>query len=201
MVPLSPPLLIAAASTLIGTGAESETCRGRLLDLILAGVGQPNTGSWSAAFVHHVGYWSHYDFGGGYSSWPLPPTNDPRDLAAFGHERQIYAPEPEPGDVFLLWSSPRKQHARAGIVVQAIEAMTEPRTRRQYWVCLTIEGETTDTGAATGGRIQLVQRNLSVANRDRFLRWTALDTRELVANPAAAATLYAGRLRVLRRAA
>ena len=200
MVPLSPPLLISAASVLVGAGAESETRRGRLLDLILRRVGQPTDTSWSAALVHHVGYWSHYDFVSGYSSWPLPATTDPQELEAFGRERGIFADEPERGDVFLQWSPARRHHARAGIIVEVQELVKYPDSGRAYWVCSTIEGETTDYGAPGGDGIHLVQRQLSTARRDRFLRWTALDPRSAAADPAARVRREGGRL-VIRRAA
>src|SRR5688572_10701279 len=113
MVPLSPQLLIAGAATLVGAGTESETSRGRLVDMILRRVGQHGPAPWSTAFVHHVGYWSHYELQGQYSSWPLPATNDPHELATFADARGILTDQPERGDVFLLWTGVRKQLARA----------------------------------------------------------------------------------------
>lgn len=199
MTPLSPLLLIATAGAFVGTGVESETSRGRLLDLMFTRVGQPNHGPWSPAFVHYAGYWSHYDVRGEYSSWPLPATNAPRDLVAFGEERRICLPEPERGDVFLLWSPSRKEHTRAGIIAEVEDRLMYPRTRRPYWVCRTIEGDTTEHGAMTGNGIHLVYRKLSSGNGDRFLRWTALDARAAMADPAAETEREAGRI-VLRRA-
>jgi hypothetical protein len=144
-------LLIAAAGAFVGVGVESETTRGRLVDLMLRRVGQPIRAPWSAAFVHHVGYWSHYEYTSVHSTWPLPPTNDPCVLDAFGRERGIIADEPARGDVFLLWSSAAKAHSRAGIIVEVERCLINERTRRPYWVCITIEGETTEYAAPNGG--------------------------------------------------
>lgn len=198
MVPLSPSLLIAAAGALVGAGVESETSRG-LLDRMFTGVGQPNQGPWSTAFVHHVGYWSHYDLRGRYSSWPLPATNEPRALAAFGEERAICLADPERGDVFVLWSAAAKQYTRSGIIVEVEERRVPRRFGRSAWICTAIEGETTQHGGLTGKGIHFVQRKLSPSAGDRFLRWTALDARGMIAEPAAATAREAGRI-VLRRA-
>ena len=200
MTALSPPLLLAAAGAFVGVGVESDRSRGRLISLMLRRVGQPSHAPWSAAFVHHVGYWSHFEFAGAHSSWPLPATNDPAELEAFGRERGIVVDDPEPGDVFLLWSSAQRDHARAGIVADVEECQMYPRTRREYWVCTTIEGETTEDGAPFGGGIHMLRRNLSTAGGDRFLRWTALDARGVVADPAAKTRREGGRI-VIRRAA
>jgi hypothetical protein len=184
---------------LVGVSAESETSRGRLIDLMLRGVCQPLSAPWSAAFVHHVGYWAHFDFAGSHSSWPLPATNDPRELYAFAEERAILADEPEQGDVFLLLSPVQKQLGRAGIIIEVEEVPCSPR-RLPTWECLTVEGETTEFGASTGPGIFVLRRQLSPARRDRFLRWTALDARGAAADPALETRRVGGRL-ILRRAA
>jgi hypothetical protein len=147
-----------------------------------------------------VGYWSHFDYQGRYSSWPLPPTNEPADLATFGAERGIQSREPLTGDVYLLWSTAMKQHARAGIVVEVVEILKDRTTREQSFVCNTIEGETTEFGAPVGEGIHLVQRTLTPTARDRILRWTSLDARGAIGNPAARTKTVAGRV-VIRRAA
>src|SRR5688500_7819128 len=108
MVPLSPFLLIATAQAFVGQGADSETRRGRLVRSMCDRVGDPKAERWSAAFVHHAGYWSHYGVRGGSSSWPLPATNDPHELEQFAQESDIFAIEPRAGDVFLHWSPTRQ---------------------------------------------------------------------------------------------
>jgi hypothetical protein len=198
MPALSPALLTAAAGAFVGAGTESESSRGRLTELMLRRVGQPNRGRWSAAFVHHIGYWSHYEYEAQFSIWPLPPTNDPADLAAFGEERRICAEDPKVGDVALVWSPGTKSHTRAAIVVRLRKSVRARGTGRSTWICDTIEGDTTEAGAATGGGIHLLERRLSVHRGDRFLRWTALDAREGPSDPTLETTTDAGRLVVAR---
>src|SRR5579884_3490009 len=73
MPPLSPVRLISAATAFLGLGEESSgTGVGRLVSLCLAEVGQPPGHPWDTAFVHHVGYWSHYENEVDWSAWPLP---------------------------------------------------------------------------------------------------------------------------------
>jgi hypothetical protein len=188
MVPPSPSLIVAAAGALIGAGVEPGASRGRLLDIMLARVGARDSdrGPWSAAFVHHVGYWAHYDFRGRSSSWPLPMTDDPRALEEFARERGICAEVPVSGDVFLHWSPAQKRRTRMGLIVNVGDRLIYPATGRPYHVCTTIEGETSDHGAPEGLGIHVVRRNLSAAAGDRFIRWTSLDPREPLVVPAGA---------------
>src|SRR5436305_251265 len=79
MLPLTPALLIATANAFTGFG-EDEFQRGGMLWRFLKEVNQPHDAPWSAAFVHHAGYWSHHDPRGGRSSWPLPATGDCNEL-------------------------------------------------------------------------------------------------------------------------
>jgi hypothetical protein len=197
---LSPPLLTAAALALVGTGTESRTFRGRLTEVMLRQVGQLNRGPWSAAFVHHVGYWSHFNPEGQHSVWPLPATNDPECLAEFGAERRICEPDPELGDVVLLWSHEARLHVRAGIVIGLGPRVLHRDPRRTTWICTTVEGDTNESGAFTGGGVHLLRRRICVARGDLFLRWTSLDARDLPSDPTRAATVEGGRLVVLRTA-
>src|SRR5579862_9362987 len=70
-IPPTPALLIGAANALLcvhspGAGLASIVVR------MLEGVRARSEAEWSAAFVHHAGYWSHYDNVTEASSWPLP---------------------------------------------------------------------------------------------------------------------------------
>src|SRR5688500_7601686 len=74
-----------------------------MIELFLKGVHLPPGMPWCAAFVHHVGKWSHYDPVGAKSSWPLPATGSCERLHTFATERDILRAEPSDGDVFLIW--------------------------------------------------------------------------------------------------
>ena len=197
---LSPPLLASAALALIGTGYESKTFRGRLTEVVLRQVGQLNRGRWSAAFVHHVGYWSHFEVDGQHSIWPLPATNDPECLAEFGTQRGICRADPQIGDVVLLWSQEARLHVRAGIVIGLGPRVLHRDPRRTTWICTTVEGDTTESGGFTGGGVHLLRRRICAARGDVFLRWPDLDAREVPSDPTRLATIEAGRVVVLRSA-
>ena len=124
-IPRSPALLIAAANAFVGIGGDASTARrsgqSALAKEFLRGVGvefdESLTHAWHTAFVHHVGYWSHYDQQTGESSWPLPATPSAGQLGAFARERGVLTNEPEPGDLFLLWGPVKRAFVRSGIVV------------------------------------------------------------------------------------
>ena len=138
MTPLSPSHLLAAAWPFLGMTCESPNGRDPLLQLMFRALGRPTNGSWSPAFVHHVGYWSHFDIGGEWSAWPLPATNDPDDLAKFALVRGIDAPTPARGDVYLRWSPTTERHVRAGIIARVEESFSHPVTGMLCWWCRTI---------------------------------------------------------------
>jgi hypothetical protein len=200
MPPLSPSHLLAASAPLLGLTVNEAPRHGRLLDVILAGVGERDIRPWSAAFVHHVGFWSHLDVGSGLSAWPLPATNHPRELAAFARLRRIAAESPASGDVFLRWSPIVREHVRAGIIATVDGLFDHPVTGKKCWSCRTIEGDTTDRGAPEGDGIHVVRRTLSVQGGDLFVRWADLDPREMVSHPGGYVLTAAGRA-ALRRAA
>jgi hypothetical protein len=130
---------------------------------------------WSAAFVHHVGYWSHFDHRSGTSVWPLPDTGSCSDLAAFAARHLVLAADaPEPGDVYLLWSPAKKEFVRTGIVLSRSRRFRHPSGRRHY-ECLTIDGDTTRHGSLRGGQTAVVQRVLSPSRGDRLIRWPLLE--------------------------
>ena len=89
--PLAPALLIASAHALtdsVGisavTGTSALLVRRYLADVGYHGTDDgPEDGGWSAAFVHHAGYWSHYEYRFRASVWPLPATASCAELARF----------------------------------------------------------------------------------------------------------------------
>src|SRR6185295_10541764 len=115
--PLTPAFLIAAVSGFVGLREEGGDNRGRMVELFLRGVDQPPGQPWCAAFVHHVGYWSHFDYDAKRSSWPLPPTASCYLLGAWARDRRILYSQPREGDVFLLWSSQKARFHHTGVVV------------------------------------------------------------------------------------
>src|SRR5919199_6538396 len=97
-----------------------------MVELFLRGVQQPPGRPWCAAFVHHVGYWSHYDYDAGRSSWPLPPTASCFELGAYARARGVLREEPEIGDVFLQWNAELARFAHTGIVTRVREEGAAP---------------------------------------------------------------------------
>lgn len=101
MKPLSPALLIAAASAYVGM-REDDHDRGRMIRQFLDSVRLPAYAPWSAAFIHHVGHWSHRELKSGHSSWPLPTTGRCSELAEFAESRSVLSAEgPREGEVYL----------------------------------------------------------------------------------------------------
>jgi hypothetical protein len=130
---------------------------------------------WSAEFVHHVGYGSHFDRGLGTSVWPLPATSRCNELAAFGASHfALAADAPQPGDIYLLWSPAKKCFVRAGIVFDGVRPFSYPSGRTGY-ECLTIDGDTTQHGSVRGPYTALIQRVLSADAGDRLIRWPLLE--------------------------
>ena len=167
--PLSPAFLLTFAQALVDDAASVDV---RDDSTIAANA---NDDHWSATFVHHAGFWSHFDYRMGTSVWPLPATSSCTELAAFAAEHFVLAAdEPEPGDVYLLWSPAKKLFVRAGIVLSRSRRFRYPSGRR-YYECLTIDGDTGSDGSLRGGHTAVVQRVLSPSSGDRLIRWTLLE--------------------------
>lgn len=172
MIPLSPARLIASASAFIGLAEEGDN-RGQMIEKFLAEVRQPPGMPWCAAFVHHVGYWSHYHHLSARSSWPLPATASCWELGQFARVRGILMKEPREGDVFLAYSAKLRRFAHTGIVV-ALQR-TDSFGDDAVYHCVTIEGNT-NIGGDPEGRYTLQRtRRLSTQNGDRVIRWMELD--------------------------
>ena len=186
MNPLCPSLLIAAACALL-EGARTADGTARLAEQFLMGVGAGAPRHWSAAFVHHAGFWSHFDHSMGRSIWPLPATADCDELGAFARFRNVLSSRvPAPGDVFLLWSPRRHRFVHAGIVLMA-ERFNSMACDPMRFACHTIEGNVTTTGGLGGDRLARVQRILSPLHGDRTIRWDALGVSSCVDLPLRAA--------------
>ena len=183
MIPLTSASLIAAASSLIGLREEGGNNRGLMIDLFLRGVGQMRGQPWCAAFVHHVGYWSHFDHERGASVWPLPATASCYVLGDFARRKRILKDEPEPGDVFLLWNPRLGRFSHTGIVAHVHED-ADDQGDTGWITCDTIEGNTNDDGSREGDAVLRRVRRFWPKLGDRFIRWTDLDNWPIAGTPA-----------------
>jgi hypothetical protein len=176
MIPLTPSFLIAAASSFVGLGEVGGDNSGQVVELFLREVKQSAAQPWCAAFVHHVGHWSHYDFITKKSSWPLPATASCYELGAFAEGLKISVREPCPGDLFLKYSKTLNRFAHTGIVV-SVDAKHPIGDKDWLVQCTTIEGNTNDDGSANGHATLQRTRTLNTFVGDRFIRWANLQER------------------------
>ena len=193
-IPFTPVLLIANANAFVelgaGFGPKLRSKQGRLVEVFLremvgartpdeqeADETDPALAPWDAAFVRHVGYWSHFDQRCGRSSWPLPATNSVTELAQYAFTTGLIREAPLAGDVFLAWDAEVNQFTRTGIVVQ-VELFGRSSSGTGYFRCATIEGSSERLHRESGRLSLRHTRNLCPALGDRVIRWTALDPRE-----------------------
>ena len=176
MIPLSPAMFVAAAGTWLD-GPHATNNSAQLAGRFLSAVDDPHSARWDAAFVHHAGFWSHFDHCTGQSCWPLPATAACEELAEFAAAENVLSVEaPDPGEVFLLWSPAQKRFVHTGIVLGA-ERVRAPSDEPPSYECHTIEGNITSTGRVDGNRLVRVQRVLSPALGDRTIRWAEIEER------------------------
>jgi hypothetical protein len=150
-----------------GGGIDLQAAESIAADVIAEG--------WSAAFVGHVGYCSHFDLRLGTSVWPLPVTPHCGELEAYAASNfALAADEPQPGDIYLLWSRRKMLFVRAGIVLGDVRPYSYPSGRSGY-ECLTIDGDTTPDALLHGPYTAIVQRVLSPDAGDRLIRWPLLE--------------------------
>ena len=173
MPPLSPPMLIAAANAFVGLGEEGGDNRGQMVELFLREVGQPAGQPWCAAFVFHVGYWSHYDFRVRQSSWPLPPTASCWQLGHFARRHGLFVDQAQMGDVFLKYSPELRRFVHTGVVVEVDENVDSD----DISICTTIEGNTNDDGSPNGFTTLRKVRTFSAKRGDGFIRWADIALR------------------------
>lgn len=172
MYALSPQLLIAAAGTMVSLGVDAKCAFGAEISDEPAARGGGDL-SWDLKFVERCGYWSHYDYRCGKSSWPIPRGMSINELGLFAVSNEILFDKPESGDVFLQYSSRRREFIHAGIVVSVL-ASGRYTQHRSYVDVYSIEGDTDADGGRCGGRALRVRRRLLPSHGDRFLRWTAI---------------------------
>jgi hypothetical protein len=173
MTALDPRLLVAVATSFVGLGEQGGANRGQVVELFLREVRQPPGQPWCAAFVHHVGYWSHYDHATRASHWPLPATASCWELGEFARARGVLREDVQPGDVFLVYTPHLKRFAHTGIVV-SIDSVSQQPVGDTVYCCTTIEGNTNQSGSREGTDTLRTTRVFSIATGDRFIRWTEL---------------------------
>ncbi len=184
MQPPSRSLLLSAATTYLGWDEDDErkrfARRSAFVERMLLEVHAELTGEkpvpWHTAFVHHVGYWSHFDHVYGASSWPLPATADADEVARFAAERGALSGEPRVGDLFVLWAPVKQKFVRSGIVLRPGDfGMTVRGT--PYQEIDVIEANTDEARSEDGQLILKQSRRLSKEMGDRFVRWDEMDVR------------------------
>lgn len=174
MIPLTPGFLVAAATSFEGLREEGGNNSGLMIGRFLRGVGMPEGQPWCAAFVHHVGYWSHFDPRIGKTSWPLPATASCYVLGDFAKKKQVLERVPVDGDVFLLFRPTLGRFAHAGIVARIIDAGHTPGGS-PWFDCHTIEGNSNEDGSRDATSVVRIVRRFYPDAGDRFIRWPALD--------------------------
>ena len=173
MIPLTPALLVATAQAFVDLGEEGGDNRGQMVELFLKGVGQKAGAPWCAAFVHHVGYRSHFDHRLDDSSWPLPATASCWALHDFAERHKLLRDTPRFGDVFLVKAKGANMYIHTGIVVTLDDAA--PTEEDVKYVCTCIEGNTNNDGSSHG--YTTLRRPRKFREGDKFIRWVLLDGR------------------------
>jgi hypothetical protein len=179
MIPLTPSFVVAAASSLIGVREEGGNNRGHMIELFLREVSRPPGDPWCAAFVYHVGFWSHFDHRTTRSSWPLPATASCYMLGQAARQMEVLRDAPQEGDVFLLWNAQLVRYAHTGIVAR-LRAKGETPGGGPWFDCDTIEGNTDLGGSREGDGVKKRVRRFYPKAGDRFIRWVDLHERSLI---------------------
>lgn len=166
------------------------------VERMLDHVGLPADAPWAAAFVQHVGHWSHFNHTvrGGRSSWPFPRVGTLEEIHAYAAERGVVADTPMLGDIALFRARVEDEYLQGGIVVDVIDfGKTDGGV--VYHDCLTIEGDTDVSGALHGALVSRVRRRF-LRTKDCFVRWVELDSRGVSATPWERTERIAGRVRL-----
>ncbi len=151
-VPRAPAFLVAAAHTFVGVD--------------LAGIVSPASRA-DAAFVNHVGRWSHFGGDPLRTRWPITEVRSADELAR--RCARWLTTEPLPGDLFLIWNASERLFTRTGIVVDVLER-AQPLGEADADLCEVIEGGSSADSEGIGTRV--VRHVVSFTSSDRFVRWT-----------------------------
>ena len=159
MIPPSPILLIAAAQ------AMSRDAR------VTAAALCPVEGEEAASgmsFIHHAGFWSHYDAQVGASSWPLDPRWSLHDVMEVAGRLELLQLNGSAGDLLVSCSEDGRP-ARIGVVLATGERMQLPG-EAPTWECDALWGGHT----GLSGRTSLGSQGGSWfrgGRGDRYLPW------------------------------
>jgi hypothetical protein len=159
--------LIAAALALNNITEQGGENRGQMVELMLREVDLPPGEPWCAAYVSHIGFWSHYDPTTHTSSWPLPMTGACAVLGAFAQAHTILETVPARGDLFLMYFPSLHRFAHTGVILSVTDTPTAS-------LCTTIEGNTNDDGSRDGWKTCIKTRLFKKTDSHRFIRWEAL---------------------------
>jgi len=182
MIPLTPALLVGTASAFIGLGEDGNcrgegdetTNRGAMVNRLVQRVGTCPDAPWDAASVQHAGYWSHFDHRSGRSSWPIPMRPSTQAIVAFAHHANVLYPEPEGGDLFVLWSPSARQFVHIGIVLH-VGQPGQFDNGQAFVECRVLSPNVHCDGRLGGPTTLPLERCLSPERGDAFIRWSELD--------------------------
>ena len=188
MMALTPAFLVTTASAFIGLGEDGDGHhrdqghggRGAVVDRFVRQIRTHPGGSsapWDAAFVHHVGYWSHFDHDVGESSWPFPAPLDAHSLASYARTMNILDVRPDVGDLFVLWSPAKRCYVHTGIVLRIGPRGHFPNGDG-FVECDVLSANVRPNGRIGGPSTLRVMRRMSPIRGDRFIRWTGLEPDE-----------------------
>jgi hypothetical protein len=169
VIPLSPALLIACAAGRM-SGRTAFSCRLNR-DHRYGSLRYPARDDEAASihFVNGVGFWAHFDYDVGESSWPIPHLERVAQLARYGLQRRVLHHSPELGDLVVKWNTIQNRYTRVSIVVSIIGV--SGKEGKEVVKCRTLT-------AHRRGAFARPERFVPFRG-DRFLRWADLDERSL----------------------
>ena len=170
-LPTSIRLFLGAATALVGIDELPGVDAHALVTMFRRKLKLPDSCPWDATFVQHVGHCSHFDHQRGESNWPLPVVASSDDLLRVAHELDLIRSEPEPADIYTMWSDARRRFVRTGIIISVRARRVQP-DGQSYYECVTLEGDLNGRAGSRGSFIRCVRRRLSAEFGDCFIRWT-----------------------------
>jgi hypothetical protein len=153
-MPLSPRRVVALARRMVGVEARADF--------------------WQPSFAQHVGLEAHHDACAGLSSWPIPPLSSLDSLAVVAAQVGVLSTAwPEPGEIFLAWSSAEGRFVRDAIVERCEWSDGVPPATGVRLVCTTIEWRKVPRSATW--RVERRRRSVRTDRGHAFVRWADLD--------------------------
>lgn len=153
MITCSPILLVAAAQAM-ARDDRALVDTSSLTDRESMSTGMP--------FIHHAGYWSHFDAQVGVSSWPLDPRWSLAEVVRVAKRLGLLQLDGGPGDL-LVTCTEDGQPLHIGIVLAAGARMEFPR-EAPTWECEALWATLTARGSRRGAWFR-------GGRGDRFIPW------------------------------